>query len=123
MKYLSKSFVKPLKKVRVKVFKCDQPLDDDLKTGYRLKIDESVDGDGESCHSGSNECQYERELVVDNPVSLLHLACSYADIHMMCYALALDADPNSVLEPDSAQYDNGSTPLIKAVHSVRTVLS
>lgn len=119
MKYLSKSFVKPLKRVRVRVFKCDQSHDDELKTGYRLKIhppESVVDGDTESCHS-SNECPCEKELMVDKPVHLLHLACSYADIHMMCYALALEADPNSVLEKDSAQYNNGSTPLIKAVHS------
>ena len=115
--------MKPLKKVRVKVFKCDRPHDDQLKTGYKLKIvDECVDGDAESSNS-SNDCEIENEFVVDKPASLLHLACAYADIHMMCYALALEADPNSVLDQDSAQYDNGSTPLIKAVHSVRSTHS
>ena len=115
---MTKAFVKPLKKVRVRVLKCDQPIEDEQRSGYKLEIEELSDADAESSNE-SNECETINEFVIDKPANLLHLACAYADIPMIVYALALEADPNSVLEKDSAQYDNGSTPLIKAVNSVR----
>ena len=110
-------FVRPLKKSRVKVLKCDQPNEDEHRSGYKLKLEELGESDAESSKS-SDECDAENEFIVDKPANLLHLACTYADIPMISYALALEADPNSVLESESTHFNSGSTPLIKAVHSV-----
>lgn len=67
---------------------------------------------------------------VDTPNELLHLACTYGDIFLISYALALNADRNSTIERDMVIKDslnniktkdmeknNGYTPLIKAVKS------
>lgn len=60
-------------------------------------------------------------LTIDNQNSLLHLASIYGDISLMHYALALNADRNLILDDvilvDIKEKLNGSTPLIKAVHS------
>ena len=71
---------------------------------------------------------------IQNPNELLHLASLYGDIFHMLYALALDADKNSIIDQvytksiksesngeqtHHNEYNNkGHTPLIKAVISV-----
>jgi hypothetical protein len=58
---------------------------------------------------------------------LLHVACNYADIDLILYALALNADRNSIIDridvfngesQSHSQAHLGYTPLIKAVHAV-----
>ena len=57
---------------------------------------------------------------------LLHVACTYADIDLILYALALNADRNSIIdrieafngEAQHSEAHLGYTPLIKAVHAV-----
>lgn len=61
-------------------------------------------------------------LTIDSPNALLHLASIYGDVSLMHYALALNADRNLILDDDlsvdiTKEKLNGSTPLIKAVHS------
>lgn len=68
------------------------------------------------------------ELIeINDPNELLHLASSYGDIFNMCYAIALNADKNSIIDKatTSEEMKNerdykqmGYTPLIKAVLSV-----
>lgn len=64
-------------------------------------------------------------IKIDNPNSLLHIASLYGNISLMHYALALNVDRNSInddlttvdLLKEKLNSLNGSTPLIKAVHS------
>lgn len=67
---------------------------------------------------------------------LLHLASAHGDVNLMSYAIALDADRNSIIDRQNLYIDdnlnqinkinetlNGYSPLIKAIHSVSLYLN
>jgi hypothetical protein len=85
MKYLDKTFVKPLIK----------PFIFQLSSYYKNLT--NID-----------------EIKINDENQLLHFASLYADLKLIIYSIALDADRNS-MDIDN----NNQTPLIKAVLSVR----
>lgn len=89
MKYLDKTFVKPL--LKPFVFKFSQ------YSSYYKSL------------TNINE-----EINVNDENQLLHFAALYGDLKLIIYSIALDADRNS-MDIDN----NNQTPLIKAVLSVR----
>ena len=113
---MSKSFVRPFKQLKIKIISNE--------TSSILKLDEYIDTKNELPTD-------ENQLIVKSPNELLHLSCAYGDLALICYAFALNADKNSILEHnnfcinetsanilgDKKSRMNGYTPLIKAVHS------
>jgi hypothetical protein len=80
----------------------------------------------------------ELSLCLSNPNEMLHMASTLASMPLLAYAIALDADRNSIIDRDcsnsidsqlvSSSHCNefelyGLTPLIKAVHSVSSTPS
>ncbi|CAF0702791.1 unnamed protein product [Brachionus calyciflorus] len=118
-KYASKIFVKPFRKLVIKISKSVNE-----EKNYTISIvdsTENIENDTDSNVSYIN---------VQTKNELLHLACSYGDIPLMSYAIALDADRNSIIDRanlysnENSQTNfqinetlNGYSPLIKAVHS------
>ena len=117
-KYVDKAFVKPFKKLFVKIVV--------TKSGtYSLKV---IKSDEEKNMSTINS----DVIVLASPNELLHLTCAYGDISLITYALALNADRNLIIDQMDAltneskeinqKHKNfGLTPLIKAVQSVSLI--
>jgi hypothetical protein len=55
----------------------------------------------------------ESSIVIEDAVTLLHYACSYANLPLIVYAIALNAGVNSC---DAKSFNR--TPLIRAIQSV-----
>jgi ankyrin repeat protein len=123
-KYGLKSFVKPFKPMRIKINAnndVNNKSDNVNARTFKLQVveDEQLLEDG--------------LVEIENPSDLLHVASAYASLELMMYALALDADRNSIIDKmdfysnveadvsveevptNTAKF--GFTPLIKAVHS------
>ena len=128
-KYVAKSFVRPYKSLRLKLTSSSKTCFDTNSGVCSLKIE-----DGLECNQQSGaieETLNSKIIFVTSPNELLHLSCAYGDVALMSYALALNADKNSILdETDMSVADelselpivkkiriNGYTPLISAVHS------
>lgn len=103
-------FVKKFKPCKIRI---------NQNTGTTTPSLEIID---ETANNETNEL-----IEISDPNELLHLASSYGDIFNMCYAIALNADKNSIIDKatTSEEMKNerdykqmGYTPLIKAVLSV-----
>lgn len=114
-KYINKSFIKPFEKMRIRI----KPINSEARPcGSKLEVLE----DGEEDENGQDV------IVVEDSNTLLHLSSAHGDIGTMLYALAVNADRNSILDRMEYYTDSlgderkhnftGFTPLIKAVHSV-----
>lgn len=98
MKYLHKAFVRPiLNRIYIR-------NELDLNIDYLLALDNSNND------LNINDNRY--FAIIDTPNDLLYLASTYANLSLIIYSLALNADIN--LKDDK---NNGETPLIKAVKS------
>ncbi|RNA01459.1 arf-GAP with coiled- ANK repeat and PH domain-containing 1 [Brachionus plicatilis] len=117
-KYGSKIFVRPLKNVTVKIQKS---FDNEKSILNIVDCTENVE---------STEQPDVMYVKIQNKDELLHLASAHGDIKLMSYAIALDADRNSIIDRQNLYIDNyldtsynpnetlnGYSPLIKAVLS------
>lgn len=128
-KYLRKLFLKPLQKkakirVSVRNLKNTNPIE---ANNFTLELLDADDVDASTQPNQPNDST--SHLWVENVNELLHIASTYGDVNLIMYALALDADRNSILDkPENyiktnadSHFKNkltGYTPLIRAVHSV-----
>lgn len=114
-------FVKKFRSCQVGLIRIDDKMS-------RLVIDE------DNCRNNEKSDEKIQWSQVENQNELLHLASLHGDIFHMLYALALNADKNSVIDQcelrmekvdtnEPYEYNNrGFTPLIKAIQSVITYL-
>ncbi len=117
-KYVNRAFVKPFeKKIKVKIIK---KLNENNTEKLHLEI---LKNDSERQNDSENSSKL---FTIDDENELLHLASRYANIPIILYALALNSNPNSVIDRNDFYLDQNSlnakelgyTPLIKAVYSV-----
>ncbi len=97
LKYLDKTFVKPL--INPFIFKCSQFNNVNKENFVYLNF--------------KNNNNNNDDIQIDNENQLLHYAALYSDLKLILYAISLNADRNSI-----DVYSNNQTPLIKAVLSV-----
>ena len=118
--------MRPFNRLKVKI-KQSSDTNSSGVHGITLKVEEYLDISSnveQTILNGELKCD-ESLVTVKSANELLHLSCSYGDCALISYALALNAEKNSILEPndittytnDKLSQTNGHTPLIKAVHS------
>jgi Arf-GAP/coiled-coil/ANK repeat/PH domain-containing protein len=133
-KYVSKSFVRLFKSLKIKITKnLNSNLNDatNVSGNYSLLIEEFRENNATNI-SNAVDSDKSETVSVTSPSELLHLSCAYGNVALMSYALALSADRNSKLEFEKdlnlnslsssgsiirQMTINGYTPLISAVNS------